>query len=145
MNRAFALVLAASIISLTAGGLLLAESGEIQYEYEVKTETVETQHADLNETVTLDSLDEGRQAAIFAAWRQSDHFLDGASAHVSMDERLNLTQDERWQIVEIEGVPLLVGINGPDVWEKATWETLPSSVLLAIAIVGFVFAPFYKE
>ena len=112
---------------------------DTHYEYEVKTEQIETDAGYSGDATDIKELPEPYQQALFDAYRESDHFLGGASTEIEKDEKLDIETDRPFQVVEVEGVKLLVGITGP---EKVTVVTTIGLLLTFLTIVGFFIAWF---
>lgn len=130
----------AAVLFIGAGVLFTTHTPETNHQYEVKTEQVQSDAATVNESVQLDDLPTKQSEIVFDAWKKSDHFLGGSSTYVSYDERLNLTSENRWHVVEIEGVKLLVGIFYDESWEPVTAAGLFTILLTILGVVTLFFA-----
>lgn len=142
MNRTLALAALLSIVMVAGGGLLVFTSEEAAYEYKVKTEQVQSDAATINESevVQLGELNNVQRQAIFQAWKNSDSFLEGASAYIETNEPLNLSQEERFQLVEIDGVRVLVGFHGPETYTQVTAMSIAGAFLVGSGIPILAFA-----
>jgi hypothetical protein len=113
-NIGLIILLGVALIGIGIPVMMGAET-DVQYQYEVKSEQIETD-AGYNGTATnINDLPQSQQEALFKAYKESDHFLGGgAGVQIETDEPLELTQDEKWRVIEIEGVRVLVGMSGPE-------------------------------
>lgn len=105
---------------LLLGAGMSVHGSQTNYQYEVKSEQIQTDAGYSGEATALEDLSQPEREAIWKAHKKSDHFLGGSSALIETNEPLNLSQEQRWQSVEIEGVQVLVGIHGPDPVERNT-------------------------
>lgn len=134
MDNELAVFTLVSLLVMTAGFGLVVADAETEYQYDIKTEQVESDSYSLNdsEVTRFEDLSEDEQDALFMAYKKSDHFLGGASATIVVDEKLDLTEDERWRVVDIKGVRLLVGFHGPEPRDTAHGPLSVVGILVAI-------------
>lgn len=127
------------LVALGAGvGFLHPDAQQTSYEYQVKSEQIETDAGYNGTAVPIEELPSEQRAAIFEAYKKSGHFLGGSSAYIETDEPLNIQEDDRWRAVEIEGVRVLVGISGPDTIERLTFLGGVSAAVMMIGAVKCV-------
>lgn len=117
---------------------MLNTSGDTVYEYQVKSEQIETDAGYQGNATSVDDLDPEIQDAIFDAYKASDHFLGGSSAEIERSEPLELDEDDRWIAVEIEGARVLVGISGPDTYESMDGKGFFGGMLVAFGFFGLL-------
>jgi len=121
---------------ITGGGFFLGLSaGEKTYQYTVKSEQISTDAGYTGTATPIENLSDAEQKALFTAYKKSDHFLGESSAIIHLSEPLDLNQDDRWKAVDIEGVHLLVGIHGPDVYKKADIMTFVSTIVTIFGLL----------
>lgn len=115
---------------LLFSGYSLATNGtDYHYEYTVKAEQVNEDEM-VDGAIAYKNVSEAEQAVLFDAFKKSDHFLGGAEAYVYTDEPIENVSNE-WRVIEIQGVPILVAIQGP------VQESTPSeSFELAVVFFG---------
>lgn len=137
------LVLAGGML---CGGYVLLEPDEYDYEYTVKAEQVNEDEM-VDEAIDYDNVSSAEQEVLFDAFKKSDHFLGGAEADIETDEPIENISNE-WRVIEIQGVPMLVAIEGP-VKVPADPETgkglLGLSLVVLSIIVGFFAAMMTKD
>ena len=144
MSRKYAMF---GLVLFLIGAVLLYGSfawfGETgtEYEYTVKVEQVNENDMP-TESENYDDLSEAEKKVLFEAFKRSDHFLGGAEAYITTEEKLDIETNE-WKVVRVKGVPLLMAIMGPEEREVIDYddgEFLASIIAMAggtmFAIVG---------
>lgn len=119
--------------------------GHTEYRYEVKAEQIEASPGyNPSSAVPLEELPPNNRDAIFEAYKKMDNFMESSSAYVVTDEPLNITEENRWEAVDIEGVHFLVAINGPE--KLSAIDPLGVSGLFTVTIgVIIVFVSLMKR
>lgn len=129
------------LVAVVGGYHLHQTNQNTNYQYEVKSE----QAVNANATATqYENLSPEMQDALFHAFKKSDHFLGGSSAYIETDERLDI--DENWQLVEVKGVQLLVGVELDDTTQYSAnyaggvgfFSILAGAVALIVGIFTYI-------
>lgn len=111
-------VLVLLISAMLIGGGVFAVAGETpendNYRYTVKAEQVNDNEMPESHT-DYENLTKAEQKVLFKAFKKSDHFFGSSSVTVTVDEKVNFF--DGWEVVRIEGVPILVAVSGPHAGE----------------------------
>lgn len=105
-----------------------------EHEYTVKTEQVETDAGYQGSATPVEELTSDERRALQTAFRNTDGFLDGASAYIETEEKLNLNQTTEWMVVEVNGVHLLTVIQHTD----TTTYHRGTPLNIGLAVVGLL-------
>ena len=116
---------------LVAQGFYLYEPTETHYEYDIKTEKITTDENYSNaNAVAINSLSKQKQTVLFDAYKNSDNFLEESRTEVQMEEKLQTS--DKFQVINIEGVKLLVLFGGPETYQEESAQYMNSMILLQI-------------
>lgn len=110
---------------LFSGGLSLLFITETVHEYSVKAEVVD--NSSVEEATHINEIDDNLSRMLFDAYKQEDHFFGETAVTETFDAQFDATS---WQVVEVDGVMLLVAVDGPN-----TEEEIPGYSALGIPLV----------
>lgn len=98
---------------------------DYDYQYTVKADQIgENEMFEDRQVTPYQNLSENEQKMLFEAYKQSDGFLEESETIVTVDEPMeNVTM---WQAVNVKGVPMFIGITGPEkvISDSDSWDFL---------------------
>lgn len=110
---------------ILSGGLSLVFMTETAHEYSVKADVVDNSSVD--NVTHINEIDDNLSSMLFDAYKQDDHLFGSAEVTEQFDAPFDVPE---WQLVEVDGVTLLVAVDGPN-----TSVVTPSYSLLGFPVV----------
>lgn len=114
-----ALALIVIALPMLAGGYVAFNDVDYDYRYTVKAEAVNENEMPTNST-NYDSLTDQEKEMLFRAFKERDGFLEGSAVVVEYEEPVQGLDTQSLRVVRVDGVPILLGIYGPDRVEDVT-------------------------
>lgn len=128
----FILLILAVVVPI---GLLFIAPEETTYQYDVKAEQVNDVDR-VEDPTAFENLSQTERDVLFQAFKKSDHFLGASEVTVSSEQKMETF--DGWRVIEIQGVVLLVAVDGPETVEQIPDDSNVMTVGFLFTAVGMI-------